>query len=206
MITRPARSRVRARWLLLAAAAAVGAAVVALVVAGGSAGRSLAAARGFPDLAPAPAPAGWRSADLPSRDAVLSYPPSMQRVHGDHGSVSAARFSRGGSYLLYLNATPRQGAESLQNWPQFRLHLLRADDASAGRELAAAANVRFRGGTGSCVLDTYVSKIGAHRYTELACYVQGRSSASVVVAAAPAARWAASAPLLERAVASFQVR
>ena len=193
------------RWLLLAAVIATGAVVVAFLVAGGSAGRSLASARRFPDLAPGPAPAGWRSAALRSGDAVLAYPPSMRRVHGDAGSVSAARFGRGGSYLLYLNATPREGAENLRNWPQFRLHLLRSDDASTAHEIAAAANVRFRGGTGSCVLDSYVSKIGAHHYSELACYVQGRSGASVVVAAAPAAQWAASSPLLERAVAAYQV-
>ncbi len=152
-------------------------------------------------------PARWLllAAVLPSGDAVLSYPPSMRRVHGDAVAVSAARFGPGRSYLLYLNATPREGAENLRNWPQFRLRLLRSDDASTAHEIAAA-NVRFRGGTGSCVIDSYVSKIGAHHYDELACFVQGKSSASVVVAAAPASRWAASAPLLERAVAAYQVR
>ena len=194
------------RWLLLSALLAAAATAVALLVAGGSAGRSMASARRFPALAPAPAPAGWRSAELASGDGVLAYPPSMRPVHGDTGSVSAARFGPDGSYLLYLNATPREGAESLRNWPQFRLHLLRSDDASSAHEIAAAAGIRFRGGAGSCVLDTYVSKIGAHHYDELACFVQGKSSASVVVAAAPVARWAVSAPLLGRAIAAYQVR
>ena len=120
--------------------------------------------------------------------------------------MPAARFGQGGRYLLYLNATPREGAENLGNWPQFRLHLLRYDDASSAHELAAAAGVRFRGGTGSCVLDSYISKIGAHHYEELACFVQGKTSATVVVAAAPASRWAASAPLLDRAISAYQVR
>ena len=160
----------------------------------------------FPHLDPAPTPAGWRAAVLANGEATLAYPPGMHRVHGDAGSVSAGRFGRDGSYLLYLNATPRQGTETLRTWPQLRLRLLRSDDASTAHEIAAAGNVRFRGATGSCVIDTYVTKIGAHRYTELACYVQGKSGGSVVVAAAPAARWAASAPLLERAVAAYQVR
>ena len=206
MSTQSTRRSMAVRWLLLAALLAAAVIAVALLVAGGSAGRSVASARRFPDLAPAPAPAGWRSAELASGGGVLAYPPSMRRVHGDAGSVSAARFGQGGRYLLYLNATPREGTENLGNWPQFRLHLLRSDDASSAHELAAAAGVRFGGGTGSCVLDSYVSKIGAHDYEELACFVQGKSSASVVVAAAPAARWAASAPLLDRAIAAYQVR
>jgi hypothetical protein len=66
--------------------------------------------------------------------------------------------------------------------------------------------VTFRGGTGSCVIDQYVTRIGAHRYQEIACLVQGRTSASVIVAAAPAATWAQASPLLFRAVAAYQIR
>jgi len=205
MITRSERRGTSTRWLLLAAALVAGAAAVAVLVAAGLSGPSQAKAHRFPDLTAGPAPAGWPSARLPDGTAVLAYPPSMQRSAGDAGSVSAARFSRGG-YLLYLNATPREGTEGPRNWPRFRLHLLRSDDASAAHQIAAADHVRFRGGTGTCVLDTYVTKIGSHHYDELACYVQGRSGATVVVAAAPAARWTASAGLLERAVAAFQVR
>ncbi len=206
MITRSTRRCLPAGWLLLAALLAAAAAVVAVFVAGGAATRSLAAAGRFFGLVPAPAPAGWRSATLPGGDGMLAYPPTMTRVRSDAVAVSAARLGPGGRYLLYLNATPREGDEDLRNWPQFRLRLLRSDDASAAHEIAPARNVRFRGGTGSCVLDSYVSKIGAHHYTELACLVRGKAGASVVVAAAPAARWARSAPLLERAVAAYQVR
>ncbi|MGO8960661.1 MAG: hypothetical protein ACLQFR_25280 [Streptosporangiaceae bacterium] len=206
MITESARRRITVRWLLLTAVLAAAGAAVGFLVAAGPGGRSLGSARQFPDLVPAPAPAGWRSDTLPSGDGVLAYPPSLHPVRGDAGSASAARFGRGGSYLLYLNATPREGTENLGNWPRLRLRLLRSDDASTAHEIASASNVRFRGGTGSCILDSYVTKIGAHHYTELACFVQGKSSASVVVAAAPAARWTASAPLLERAVAAYQVR
>ena len=62
------------------------------------------------------------------------------------------------------------------------------------------------GGTGSCVVDDYVTKIGAHHYEELACLVQGRTGASVIVAAAPTAQWTQAAPLLEQAVAAYEVR
>ena len=66
--------------------------------------------------------------------------------------------------------------------------------------------VRFRGGTGSCVIDTYLTRIGHHHYQEIACLAQGRTSGSVIVAAAPAAQWANASPVLFRAVAAYQVR
>lgn len=160
----------------------------------------------FPRLAAASAPAGWPHVVLPDGTAVLSYPPALSQVHGDAGSVSAAQFNAEGGYLLYLNATPKQGAENLPHWATFRLRFLRSDDATSARLDAAATSVRFRGGTGSCVIDDYITKIGAHHYEELACLVQGHRGASVVVAAAPAERWAKVGPLLERAVAAYQVR
>ncbi len=146
------------------------------------------------------------AASLPNGTAVLSYPPSLLPVAGDKDAVSAARLSPAGAFQLYLNATPRQGAERLRNWAAFRLRLLRSDDAVSAREVAAAQGVRFRGGTGSCVIDGYVTRIGAHQYNEIACLVQGRTSVSVIVAAAPAATWTRARPLLFRAVAAYLVR
>ena len=137
---------------------------------------------------------------------MLSYPPSLRQIHGDADAVSAARLGPGSAIQLYLNATPRQGTESLAHWATFRLALLRSDDAASAREVAAAEGVKFRGGTGSCVIDAYVTRIGAHHYQEIACLVQGRTSASVVVAAAPAASWARAYPLLFQAVAAYLVR
>jgi hypothetical protein len=137
---------------------------------------------------------------------VLSYPPSLRPVAGDRDAVSAARFSPGGGFQLYLNATPRQGTEHLPHWAAFRLMLLRSDDAASAHEVGAAEGVKFRGGTGSCVIDDYVTRIGGHRYEEIACLVQGRTSASVIVAAAPSAMWALARPLLFRAVAAYLVR
>ena len=197
-----AHTSLRGRHVLavLASVAAIAAAAATFALSGGSPGRA------FPALVPAAAPAGWPHLTLPNGTAVLSYPPSLRPVSGDADSVSAAQVSPKGVFRLYLNATPRQGDEQLRGWAAFRLRLLTADDAASARELAAAQGVTFRGGTGSCVIDTYVTRIGAHHYQELACLVQGRASASVIVAAAPAATWAQASPLLLRAVAAYQIR
>ena len=194
------------RRMALGAAAVLAAALVAIAIAG-IPGRSVGSSSGppFPAIHPGAAPAGWLAATLPD-GAVLWYPPSMRSVTADRGAASAVRLSRTGAYLLYLNATPRQGDERTANWPAFRRSHLLDDDARSVRELAAAAGVRFRGGTGSCVLDSYVTKVGAHHYTELACLVQGSRASSVVVAAAPAANWPQAASLLERAIAAYRVQ
>ena len=131
---------------------------------------------------------GGRTLTLPNGTAVLSYPPSLSRLAGDTDAVSAARLSPGGAFQLYLNATPRQGTERLRHWAASRLRLLRSDDAASAHQDAAAEGIKFRGGTGSCVIDDYLTRIGAHHYQEIACLVQGRTSASVIVAAAPGRR------------------
>jgi hypothetical protein len=189
--------------LALGCALAAGSIGAAVAVLGGPARPT---GQPFPSMTAAPAPAGWLRLTLPDGTAMLSYPPSLHPVTGDADSVSAARLSPAGGYLLYLNATPRQGDETLRDWTAFRLRLLRSDDAASAYLDAAAVGVRFRGGTGSCVSDDYITKIGAHHYREIACLVQGRSSASVIVAAAPAGQWDHAGPLLERAVAAYQVR
>ena len=193
----------RRGWRALAAIAALaGIAVTVTVFA--EPGRSPGAA--FPVLDPAAAPASWPHLKLPNGTAVLSYPPSLRPIAGDTDAVSAARLGPGGGFQLYLNATPRQGAERLQDWAAFRLSLLRSDDAVSAHEIAAAQVVTFRGGTGSCLIDGYVTRIGRHHYDEIACLVQGQTSASVIIAAAPAAQWAPARPLLLRAVAAYLVR
>lgn len=157
-------------------------------------------------LVPAPAPPSWHQLTLPNGTAVLFYPPAMHRVHGDSDAVSAARLGPDGQYLLYLNATPRQGEESLRNWAGFRLRLLQSDTASRASLDAAAENLPFRGGTGSCVIDHYVTRMRSNRYTELACLVQGRTGASVIVAAAPTALWPSARAVLTQAVSAYTVR
>jgi hypothetical protein len=148
----------------------------------------------------------WPHLTLPNGTAVLSYPPPLHPLAGDKDAVSAGRLGPGGAFQLYLNATPRQGTERLRHWSVFRLTLLRSDDAASAHEVGAAEGVKFRGGTGSCLIDAYVTRIGAHHYQEIACLVQGRTSASVIVAAAPSATWAQARPLLFRAVAAYLVR
>ena len=74
------------------------------------------------------------------------------------------------------------------------------------RQLAVSHGVRFLGGTGTCVVDAYITKVKAHHFTELACFVQGKTSSSVIIAAAPTASWATASGVLMRAVAAYQVR
>jgi hypothetical protein len=200
MTARTTRTRWRALAGLVAAAAAIAIAVVVSAQSERSPGQA------FPSLVPAAAPAGWPQLALPDGTAVLSYPPSLRPITGDADAVSAAKTGPGGAFQLYLNATPRQGAEDLRHWAAFRLTLLRSDDAASARQDAAAQGVKFRGGTGSCVIDDYVTRIGAHHFQEIACLVQGRTSASVIVAAAPVSTWAQTRPLLFRAVAAYLVR
>ena len=159
-----------------------------------------------PALTARRAPAGWPTASLLGGRAMLAYPPAMHRVRSDAGAVSVAQFTRSGAYVKYLNATPRQGGETLADWPRFRIGHLTEEDASSARLIAESHGVRFLGGTGTCVLDTYVTKIKSHHYTELACYVRGPGTASVIVAAAPTADWASQSAVLRRAVAAYQVR
>ena len=186
---------------IIAAIAIVAVTVSAVVVA--RPGRPAGSA--FPALHPAAAPGGWRHLILPSGAAVLSYPPGLRQLAGDKDAVSAAKIGPHGAFQLYLNATPRQGSEQLANWAAFRLHLLRSDTAASAQQVAAAQGLKFRGGDGSCVIDRYVTRIGGHHFQEIACLVQGHTSASVIVAAAPAAHWAEARPLLLRAVAAYLV-
>jgi len=157
-------------------------------------------------LSPRPAPAGWHHATLADGTGVLAYPPGMRLVASDRGAVSAARFSASGAYLLYLNATPRQGGESLRDWAEFRVEHLTDDEAASARLLAESHGVHFVGGIGTCVIDAYVTKVKSHHFTELACFVTSPTSASVIVAAAPTANWAKAAPVLKRAVAAYEIR
>ena len=186
-----------------AAALAVVAATAAIFVALAQPDRP--ARRTFPPLHPVAAPAGWTRAALPNGTAVLSYPPALHLVAGDKGTISAAQLGPGGAFQLYLNATPRQGAETLAHWAAFRLRFLRDDSAASAHLDGAAQRVRFRGGTGSCVIDDYTTRIGAHHFQEIACLVQGRHTGSVIVAAAPAATWVQARSLLLRTVAAYQV-
>jgi hypothetical protein len=159
---------------------------------------------GFGWFHPGPAPGAWLRVGLPGQRATLSYPGSLHPMHGDPGTVTVSSTSRSGAVLAYLNVTPRQGAETLRDWPSFRVDHLREEGQTGVRVDGVSAPLDFRGGLGRCVIDSYTTKIHDNRYREIACYVQGAHAASVLVAAAPAAAWQATAALLEKVVSSYQ--
>jgi hypothetical protein len=173
--------------------------IVALAGCGGS-GRGRASGP-FGWLRPASPPNGWNVARTQG-GAILAYPPGWTPIKTDPGTVSVALLGNGGEQIDgYLNATPRQGTETLADWSRFRpLH--NQDEGDRGvRVLAATTTARFRSGRGACVIDTYSTSKA--RYREIACLVSGRGSSAVVVAAAPTALWDQQAGTLERAVSSF---
>lgn len=184
-----------------------GAAVAAALVVAGCGGGATRAGRGttagpFAWLRPAAAPAGWRVARLPSGTAGLAYPPGWRPVETDPGTFSAALLGRHGAIRGYLNATPRNGGETLANWSRFRPAHNREEGDRRVRTEAAATHLRFRTGTGSCVVDRYATTTS--HYREIACIVRGTRATTVVVAAARPGDWRRLAPALRRSVASFQ--
>lgn len=172
--------------------------VVALAGCGAS-GRARASGP-FAWLKPAVPPTGW-SVTRTDGGATLAYPPKWAPIKTDPGTASVARFGKSGRIEAYLNATPRQGMETLTGWSRFRARHNRAEGDRGVRLIAAAADVRFRLGRGACVSDTYRTSKTAYR--EIACLVSGRGSSAVVVAAAPITLWGQEAATLERAVSSF---
>jgi hypothetical protein len=133
----------------------------------------------------------------------MPYPPGWRRIKGDPGTASAARFDAHDRFIGYLNVTPRQSTETLANWAHFRVaHNVEEGDRDV-RMLAAATGLRFRGGGGSCVRDSYLTAVRT-RYIEIACLVTGGRTSTVVVGAAPPQHWTAIAPLLERAISTLQ--
>jgi hypothetical protein len=159
-------------------------------------------ASAFAWLRPGVAPAGWSAWRLPSSPARLPAPRGWRHEHGDAGTRTEVLRTRSGRIAGYLNATPRQGAESLRNWTDFRVAHNREEGDREVRLLAGATGLRFRSATGSCVLDSYRTESG-HRYREVACIVAGRSATTVIVGAAPPDRWNAEAPTIQQAIDSF---
>jgi hypothetical protein len=156
----------------------------------------------FAWLRPAAAPADWKVGTLPSRTADLAYPPGWRPIRTDPGTFSAALMGAHDRIRGYLNATPRSGAETLGNWSSFRpAHNGEEGDRKVISE-ASASELRFRSGTGSCVIDRYATTTDA-RYREIACIVRGTRGTTVVVAAARPTDWSELAPQLEHAVSSF---
>lgn len=185
---------VRRRVLL----ALTGAGVLAAAACGSSA--KPPAAPGFTWLAFS-SPAGWPRVSIPS-GASMPYPRGWKLVHSDAGTATAVLRNASGRYLGFLNITPRQGGEQLATWASFRVNHNREEGDSDVRNLVSARGLAFRSGRGSCVEDTYTTKIHAS-FRELACLVAGSRATTVIVAAAPPKDWPRISGELERAVASF---
>lgn len=154
----------------------------------------------FAWLKPSSPPAGWKLARI-GGGATLAYPPGWKALRTDAGTASVGLRGKRGRIDGYLNATPRQGTETLANWSRFRPRHNRDEGSRDERLLAATANGRFRSGRGACVIDAYTTSEATYR--EIACLVSGPRSRAVVVAAAPSALWHRQAATLQRAVASF---
>jgi hypothetical protein len=186
----------------IVALAAVGAAACGTATHSAQGPAAPAAQGPFAWLKSQPAPHAWSVARIPV-GATLAYPPGWHTIHGDRGTVTAALVRPDGSFLGYLNVTPRQGAEKLSGWAAFRV----AHNADEGdrnvTKLAAATEIRFLDGPGSCVKDSYSTQVGSH-YIEIACIVQGSKSTSVIVAATPPGSWAKVSPQVERAIEAFR--
>ena len=158
------------------------------------------ASQAFSWLQPAPPPSGWSVAR--STGGALAYPPGWTPIKTDPGTASVALLGSAGDIDAYLNATPRQGKETLANWTHFRPAHNRGEGNQDVRVIASSTNLKFRSGRASCVIDDYTTTSTA-RYREIACLVAGPTSSAAIVAAAPIALWDQQAVTLERAVSSF---
>lgn len=186
-----------------AVAGVLAAAAVALAAAGCGAGGPDPGVLG--DVRPAPAPSSWQAAKLPDGTARLAVPSGWHAAaRTDAGTITYVRTSEHGQIAGYLNVTPRQGGETLANWATFRPAHNRAEGDRHVVRNGAAGGVRFNGGRGSCVDDSYRTSVTTYR--ELACLVAGRRASTVIVAAAPRARWTAERADLVGALDAYAVR
>lgn len=190
------------RRLLVAAATISG---ILLGVWGGAADAGASVdtqAPAFRWLHPRPSPPGWKLARLPSGAATFAYPRTWRPIRTDPGTASVALLGPGRSIRGYLNLTPRQGAETLANWPRFRIGHLGDEGSTDVRQIASAHGLSFRSGHGACVIDSY--RTSRARYREIACLVAGTRTRSVIVGAAPSSTWAQQAETIERAIAGLR--
>jgi hypothetical protein len=147
-------------------------------------------------------PHGWKLARLPSGNATFAYPRTWRPIRTDPGTASVALLGHAGNIRAYLNLTPRQGTETLANWPSFRIEHLTDEGSTGVRLVASAHGLVFRSARGTCVIDSY--RTSRARYREIACLVAGTRTSSVVVGAAPSKTWAQQTGAIERAIASLR--
>lgn len=109
----------------------------------------------------------------------------------------------GGHFTHDRDVTPQQRAETPTGWAQFRIAHL-GEDANTSVVLdTSSTGLGFRGGTGSCVIDDYVTRHGSTHYGEIACLVAGSHGSSIIVAATTSAWWTAFHTLMEKAVEAY---
>src|SRR5918996_280878 len=160
-----------------ATAGVVGLAVAAVVlvkgVGAGQSGQRFTSGP-FAWLHPASPPTGWTVARL-AGGATLAYPPGWKQVKTDPGTASAALLSGSGRIVGYLNATPKQGAETLANWSRFRPAHNRGEDDRNVRLVASARNLKFRGGRGSCVIEPYPPSKASYRRSHASYPAEGQA-------------------------------
>src|SRR4051794_41275221 len=101
-------------------ALAVGAALLIAAIAGNGSSTHGRASGSFAWLRPAAAPTGWNVARTPG-GSTFAYPPGWRSIKTDPGTASVALL-RGGRVEAYLNATPRQGGETLPHWGSLPPH------------------------------------------------------------------------------------
>ena len=178
----------------------VGVVLLVVALAGCGASDPTRASGPFAWLKPASPPSGWRVVRT-AGGAAFAYPPGWTPIKTDPGTASVALLGGGERIEGYLNATPRQGGETLADWSRFRPRHNRAEGDRGVRLVGATAEGRFRSGRGACVIDTYSTSKTTYR--EIACLVSGPSSSAVVIAAAPRSEFERQAAALERAVSSF---
>lgn len=188
------------RWRRVGVLAVAIVAPTAFLAGADAAGQRAAGFRWFSAAAP---PAGWKHAALPSGGAILSYPATFVRG-SDTDGVSRERLDHHGNTLVYLDVTPQQGAERMSGWASYRVRIV-TEESKDVHEDGHVSGLHFRGGTGSCVLDDYRTTVKNHHYREIACFVQGRHHASVLIAAALESQWTRAVSTLERAVDAYRV-
>jgi hypothetical protein len=181
------------RWTTAAAIAAV----LATVGAALTAAHTSSGAR---------APHGWSSATIASGGATLFYPAGWKPIPGDGGTVTAALRDSRGAYRGYLNVTPRQGDERLHGWAAFRAGRNRDEGDAQVHVRSAVENVRLGRAHASCVIDDYLSRVGAHGYRELACLIVGDRFANVFVGATPVSDWPTLGATIELAASALRER
>ena len=184
------------RRLLLAAA------TIVLAVAASASPSAAGPSPAFHWLQPRPAPHGWKLARLPSGHATFGYPNTWRPIRTDPGTASVALLGPRRSIRGYLNLTPRQGTETLANWPSFRIEHQSDEGSTEVRLIASAHHLVFRSGRGSCVIDSY--RTSRARYREIACLVAGARTSSVIVGAAPSQTWLQHAATIGRAIATLR--